>query len=193
MLINEILDSSNDAIIHELSTIHRACGQFLADSHGSPLYKLLPKAYKDVHRVKVRQQRYNNELDEAFNKAFESNFRNIRQRAVFAVPTMPMQTESTEPFYVFPLDGYKFLYSREVKNSSADYQQVMNVLVEQFNNDEAINLVTDILKYTYVQTDLNEGIESGSEIILYGIPAYYAIRVSSVTNYNKIIGETYVK
>lgn len=193
MLINEILDSSNNTIIHELNTVRKTCSQFLTDSHGSPLYKLLPKTYKDVHRVKVRQQKYNNELAEAFNKAFEETFRNIRQRAIFAAPTKPIQTEEMEPFYVFPLNGYKFLYCKEVKNSNADYQQVMNILVEQFNNDEAINLITDILKYTYVQTDLNEGIVSGSEIILYGIPAYYAVRVSSISNYNKITGEQYVK
>lgn len=193
MLINEILDSSNNTIIHELNTVRKTCGQFLTDSRGFPLYKLLPKTYKDVHRVKVRQQKYNNGLAEAFNKAFEETFRNIRQRAIFAVPTKPIQTEEMEPFYVFPLNGYKFLYCKEVKNSNADYQQVMNILVEQFNNDEAINLITDILKYTYVQTDLNEGIVSGSEIILYGIPAYYAVRVSSISNYNKITGEQYVK
>lgn len=187
MLITELLGQDLPSISsHELDILKRSCSQFLTDSQHLPLYKSLPHTYKDFHRVKVRQQKLSGKVDEAFNHAFQENFTNIRQRAIFASPIRPSQSAEHDPFYIFPLNGYKFLYSKEVKNSNADYQHVVDTLVEQFDQSEAMDLVSDILKYTYTQTNLVEGLESGSEIILYGVPAYYAVRVSALHSYQSL-------
>lgn len=191
MLINELLHT--DGITHDraIATIRARCDQYLRESAHLPLYKLLPKAYDDFQRVKVRQQKKTDVITEAFNAAFDGDFNNIRQRAVFTTPALPQATDSHEPFYIFPTNGFKFLYSKEVKDSSSDYKRVIDTLFERLdNNDKAIEIVTDLLKLTYNREHLLEGIMSESEIIIYGIPQYYALRVSSVAPYGKIFHKT---
>jgi hypothetical protein len=187
MLVQELLGSPSGFGARETTTLKAKCSQFLRESAALPLYKLLPKTYGDFHRVKVRQRKNADEVTEAFNRAFGTQFHNLRQRAIFAVGAEPETTEDHEPFYVFPIDGYKFLYSKEVTNSSDNYKQVVEALFEQFeDNNKAIEIVTDVLKYTYVRENLVEGIISESEVILYGIPYYFAVRVAAVPPYGKL-------
>lgn len=188
MLVQELLGDTEGFGTREISTLKSKCTQYLHESAGLPLYKLLPNAYNDFHRVKVRQKRADDQVSEAFNRAFGAQFHNLRQRAIFTTGTEPVVTEDTEPFYVFPINGYKYLYSKEVTNSNNDYQQVIDSLFEQFeDNNKAIEIVTDVLKYTYVRDNLVEGIVSDSEVIFYGIPYYYAVRVAAVPPYGKLL------
>jgi hypothetical protein len=187
MLVQELLDDRlGFPGVQEINILKQCCSQFLQESATRPVYKLLPMTYDDFHRVKVRRKPLSDDnVSEVFDRAFGTQ--HIRQRAIFVSGSLPVITENVEPFYVFPVDGYKFLYSKEVGNSNNDYQQVLDSLFEQFeDNDKAIEIVTDVLKYTYVRDNLAEGIISKSEIILYGIPCYYAMRVSAALDYNKI-------
>lgn len=187
MLVQELLGDSSGFSTREINTLKAKCTQFLRESAALPLYKLLPKNYNDFHRVKVRQKNLDDKVSEVFNKAFGTQFHNLRQRAIFASGTQPQPTDDVEPFYIFPIDGYKFLYSKEVTNSNSDYQQVMDSLFQQFEDDnKVIEIVTDVVKYTYVRENLVEGIISDSEIILYGIPYYYAVRCVAVPPYGKL-------
>jgi len=187
MLIQELFGETSKFGSREINTLKAKCTQFLHESAALPLYKLLPKTYGDFHRVKVRQKHVEDEVSEAFNRALGEQFRNLRQRAIFASGVQPTPTDDTEPFYVFPVDGYKFLYSKEVKDSNNDYKLVIGTLFEQLeDNTKVIEIVTDVLKYTYVRENLAEGIVSDSEIILYGIPCYYAVRVAKVPPYGKL-------
>lgn len=187
MLVQELLGDTSGFGSREINTLKAKCAQFLRESAALPLYKLLPRNYTDFHRVKVRQKNTDDDLSEAYNRAFGMQFRNLRQRAVFASGTSPEPTDTTEPFYVFPTNGYKYLYSKEVKNSNADYKQVMESLFQRFeDNNKALDIVTDVLKYTYLRENLAEGIISESEIILYGIPHYYAVRTAAVPPYGKL-------
>lgn len=187
MLVQELLGEPSGVGSRELTTLKAKCSQFLRESAMLPLYRLLPKTYGDFHRVKVRQKSGDDKISEVFNRAFGTQFHNLRQRAIFASGTEPVVTETAEPFYVFPIDGYKFLYSKEVTNSNSDYKQVIDSLFEQFeDNNKVIEIVTDVLKYTYVRENLAEGIVSDSEIILYGIPYYYAVRAATVPAYGKL-------
>lgn len=187
MLVEDLLGKHSEVGTRELTVIKKSCAQFLKESAGLPLYKLLPSSYGNFHRVKVRQQKRNNTIAEAFNRAFGKDFYNLHQRSIFTYAAAPTDiAEGTEPFYVFPTDGYKFLYSKEVTNSTNDYKTVMNTLIEQFDNDKAVELITDVLKYTYVSDNLVEGIISDSEIIFYGVPSFYAIRVSAHPAYGTL-------
>lgn len=187
MFIEDLIGKISPIGTREAQIIGTECSQFIADSHNQPVFRLLPTSYNDFHKVKVRFQKRQSRVNEVFNKAF-NDYHNLRQRAIFAYGKCPNITEhTTEPFYVFPINGYKFLYCHEVANSNEDYKQVLETLFEQFhNNDTALEVATDVLKYTYVRDNLLEGITSGSEVIFYGIPFYYAVRVKSVQNYNKI-------
>lgn len=188
MLVQELFGETSGFGSREINTLKAKCTQFLHESAALPLYKLLPKTYGDFHRVKVRQKNTAGKINEVFDRAFGTQFPNLRQRAIFASGTKPNPSDDTnESFYVFPVDGYKFLYSKEVTNSNSDYKQVIDSLFEQFeDNNKAIEIVTDVLKYTYVCENLVEGLVSDSEIILYGVPCYYAVRVAAVAPYGKL-------
>ncbi len=194
MFLNELLSSDNTG---ELEPVLKNCQQFLKESARLPLLKNLPIDYKDLHKVKVRQRKKANDLSETFNQAFQGEHSKIFQRAVFANGQESLEKpidETQEPFYVFPIDGYKFMYCKEVKNSNSEYRQVFDALFEQFGNDkdQATTVIADLLKFTYTRENLNEGISLGSEIIIYNIPYYFAVRVSQQESYNKLLTSLHI-
>ena len=96
-------------------------------------------------------------------------------------------TENVEPFYVFPANGFKFLYSKEVDNSTENYKQVFESILDTVGEASGKDIFTDLLRFTYISENLANGIESGAEIIIYGIPYYYAIRESQIDNYDELL------
>lgn len=187
MLVEELLNQNSYCTTTDIQLIKLECSHFLRESAGHPLFKSLPDTYNDVHKVKVRMQKRKDQISEAFNQAFKSHFHNIRQRAIYAYASEQPLSESTEQFYVFPINGYKFLYSKQVSNSSADYKQVIDTLFENIDDiNNATSLVTDLLHLTYTDQNLVEGLIADSEIIMYGIPYYYAVRTSAISDYTKI-------
>lgn len=174
----------------EIQLLRTNCTQFLQESHGHPLFKNLSTEYGDFHKVKVRKRKgESGDFTETFNEAFENQHPGLRQRAIFAnghSTFQPVFTENSEPFYVLPIDGYKFMYSREVENSGQEYKQVFDTLFEEFGEEKGNEVITDLLRFTYTSANLSEGIESGSELIIYGIPYFYAVRVES-TEYQDLL------
>lgn len=184
MLVDDILGHE----INHTQFLGNVCSQFLHETGNLPLLKSLPVSYSDIQKVKARKQKRSDVVSEVFNKAFNSTWMDLRQRAIIAYPSNPPISEQTEPFYVLPINGYQYMYSKEVTNSTSNYKQMIDVLFEQFsNNYQALDIITDLLKFTYTNTDLIEGIQSQSEIILYGIPYYYAVRVATYPNYQELI------
>lgn len=174
----------------EIQLLRTSCTQFLQESRGQPLFKNLSSEYGDFHKVKVRKRKgESGDFTETFNEAFEEQHPGLRQRAIFANgPSSfhPTFNEGMEPFYVLPIDGYKFMYSREVENSGQEYKQVFDTLFEEFGEEKGNEVLTDLLRFTYTSTNLHEGIESGSELIIYGIPYFYAIRAAE-TEYGDVL------
>jgi hypothetical protein len=188
MLINDILIPRSPT--NEFSIVAEYCSDFINESEGFPLVKNLPISYNNVHRVKVRLHKKKTEVTETFNQAFNDEITNFRQRAIFASSSLQNinEKQNTEMFYVFPKDGYKFLYNKEISNSNKDYKQAFDTILEQLgDNNEAIQVIADLLKYTYTSKHLTEGIQSGSEIILYNIPFYYAVRTSLFPDYEDLL------
>jgi len=186
MLFEDIIGTPSFGT-RESSLIKAECSQFLKESAGLPLLKPLPSTYLPFQKVKVRQQKRNDVVGEIFNEAFREKFTNLRQRAVFTYTQPPLVESQQELFYVFPINGYHFLYSKEVTNSSHDYRRVVDTLFEHFGDSlKASEVVTDMLKYTYSSTNLREGIESHAEVILYGIPYYYAVKATAVNGYTSL-------
>ena len=178
MRINDLL-KMKEGVAH-------ICSQFIAESGGLPLFRSLTTEGEHARRVKVRQRKFESSVAEAFNAAFIERSRNIYQRAIFATTEPESITESTEPFFVFPLNGYRFMYCTEVHKTNTGFQKAFDTLMEQFGDDseeEAINVLKDLLTYSYIDTNLHEGISRGSEIIIYNTPSYVAVRCSSVGGY----------
>ncbi len=192
MRIDDIIQPEDSR--EELAIIAERCSDFIAESDGHPLLKNLPSEYGDYHKVKVRlrknRKQDTREFAERFNNAFKDSVRNLRERAIFSngVATFRVSEDpDQEPFFIFPVDGYDYMYSREVENSSTNYKSAFDSILEQLGTNEAENIITELLKFNYTQDKLTEGIESGSEIIIYNIPYFYAIRVQTVDNYQELI------
>lgn len=178
MLLNEILIQQHPIVIE--------CSEFLELSEKLPLLKNLSTHYENFDKVKIRQRKKKDKVTQTFNEAFKQKTYHIGQRSLFANGSATFIAESgkIEPFFVFPINGFKFIYSPEVTNSQTDYQDAIDTVVEQFGDKE---IIKDVLKYSYTSTNLSEGIRHGSEIVIYNIPYYYAIRSSTVDNYNSLI------
>lgn len=188
MLIEDLIGQGVGVGVQEVQMIKHHCSQFLGESAGLPLFKNLPTTYNNFHKVKVRLQKRKDDVTDVFERAFGNEFSNLRQRAVLAYPSATPATKDLTPFYIFPVNGYKYLYSKEVVNSSTDYRRVIDTLFEQMDDvSSASELVSDLLKFTYTSTMLHEGVVSGSEIILYSIPFYYAVRVSACQDYPSLL------
>lgn len=177
MFLDEILHGKKK----KSHPILQECTEFLSLSEGNPLFKNLPKKYDDFHKVKVRKRKRKDAFTKTFNEAFDE-IPDLRQRAIFAngLTTLITENNEQEPFYIFPINGFKFMYSEEVTNSKFDYQQAFNTILE-YVGDKTV--VEQLLKYTYTNKNLAEGISRGSEIIIYNVPYFYAVRSSTVTNY----------
>lgn len=187
MLVEDLFNYNN-TLPEYIKVIQAECSQFLTDSNGLPLHKSLPSHYSDFQKVKVRFKRTENVVGSAFNQAFVNETHNLAQRAIFAYSTPPTLEEDMDMFYIFPIDRYKFLYSREVTNSNSEYKQVMDVMLEAFDSmDKATEIVTDLLKYTYSTTNLYEGLAANAEVILYNVPYYYALRANLEPTYSQIV------
>ena len=190
MNITDLIQSPQER--EELKTIHIKCEIFLEESHGLPLYKNLSTNYGDFQKVKVRSKKATDTYVDTFNEAFSEELFNLHQRAVFAngyesfEPADPI-TEALEPFYIFPVNGYRYMYSAEVENSTHDYKHLFDNLFEQFGNNGGRDVATDLLKFSYRHERLFEGIERGSEIIIYNLPCYYAMRTSAAGDYNDLL------
>lgn len=177
----------------ELLIVGEKCREFLEESARRPLLKNLSTQYGDFHKVKVRKRKSVERerlFTETFNEAFTDINYDMRQRAIFANGPQsfaPVVTEELEPFYIFPIDGYKFLYSREVKNSTQDYKHVLDIIMEEFGEDRGNEVMSDLLKFSYTSENLSEGIDAGAEIVIYNIPYFYAIRASTVNDYEELL------
>jgi len=188
MLVEDVLTAGLPNHLPIFNSISRHCSQFLKESDNCPLYKLLPTSYDDVQKIKVRTKKQTQgRMFETLNQAFKNKYAGIAQRAVFAQSILPMSEISLEPFYVFPLDEFQFVYNKEICKSSVDIQQTVDTVFESMSSKHAIEILSDVLQSNYTSVNLAEGIKANAEIIIYNIPCYYAVRVSSYLKYDKLL------
>lgn len=174
-----------------IDIIERDCLRFVYESAGQPIYRFLPKSkYGDFSKIKIRKKRsvVNDKLNELFSTMFGIE---IFKTTLFSSgnPTSLSRDQDDGLYYVFPADRYKYLYSMEIQSSSVDYRRLFESLFDSFDDVECEQIVKDLLKFTYESNDLEKAIRSGSEIIFYGSPFYYAIHVSLIKDYEAFISE----
>jgi len=184
MRVKELIHTYENS---NLDLIKNQCYQFLEESAGLPVFKTLPHTYEDFQKVKARKRKRSNTFSSTFNGAFKDEMNDLRERAIFANGTIEHVKESLEPFYVFPINGYRFLYSKEVKDSTESYREVFESIFDNLGATSGQAVFTDLLRFTYLSENLPLGIESGAEIILYKVPYYYAVRESSVDSYEELL------
>jgi hypothetical protein len=167
--------------------IMKECSEFIKLSEGKPLVKYLPTDGPDNRKIKVRKKQTTSTFDKLFNNVFTSH-PDLRQRCVFASGNLnesKYPPENQELFYIFPTDGYQFMYSPNVRNSSVQYKETLESFMDILG-DDAPTTFSEVLKYDYVTNNLVSGLDTGCEIIVYGVPYYYAIRKSSIKSYSTL-------
>lgn len=167
--------------------VKEACGDFLRAAGRQPLFKTMPSHYDDFRKVKVRFRRMNNEKSELINRSFQDQHNKLYQRSVFAWTDRSCLPATEDAFYIFPINGYEFLYNTEIKNSTLEYQKTLEVLMKEARSAEEANaLFSDVLKYTYESNDLDKAFEAKSEVIVHNIPFFYSVR-ADVIDYDELI------
>lgn len=171
-----------------IPTITENCSDFLRQSQGKPLLKNLSVNSDGFKRIKVRKQKIKNDLDGIYNSAFDYHTY-LKQRCVisYTLESLPNSSENKEPFYIFPINGYKFLFSKNVNNSNETYYNMLKLLENKIGIDRSQNVMEDVLKYNYEDTNLYEALVNDCEIIIFGIPYFYAVKKSIVNNYRELI------
>lgn len=172
----------------ELPTLKQHCQQFLLESEGLPLVKYLPKNKDGFCKVKLRHQNKTampfvgalNEslkgvvsVDNIFNRSLRANGYSGQQ----------LQTNDLDLFYVFPIDGYRYVYNPSIQRHERELYESYNVLSQ---TESGLGIFQDLIKMVYRNDRLNEAISSGAEVLIYGIQAYYALRATIVSDYEAV-------
>lgn len=193
MHINDIVvytkRSTPTQVIRPFSVISRECSQYLKESSGRPLYRSFTTQsnpiMENLYKIKVRHKKTTEPtLTEMYSEALVPK---IRERSVFTHGTPRASQQNETQFFIFPKDGYKYLYSKEITDSSDDYKQVIDALIETVSYDKTYEIVTDMLKFTYSNKNLMEGIQEDAEILFYNIPYFYAIPTNSCSSYEEVL------
>lgn len=167
-----------------LPTINTECSLFLLESQGKPLVKYLPSQGDGLRKIKVRKKKKNDEFNQTFNQSFFTEFNDIRNRAVFVNGSQPTDS-NMEAFYVFPIDGYRFMYSPEVFNSTELYKDTFDKLIQAAGKNNGMQIFMEMLQLSYRYDNLPNAIDIGCEVIIYDISHYYAVRANLVDDYKK--------
>jgi hypothetical protein len=172
-----------------IPTLSHECSQFLADSKGNPILKHLPIPGQGFRRVKVRQKKHIDQFSSTFSEAFYQERKNLLRRAVIArnESTLLPAPPGMEPFYVFPRNGFRFMYCQNPEVTTEAYKDILTQMIKAVGTESGLSVFHEVVKYQYTFSDLDCGIMSGAEVIFYQIPWYYAIRKSLVLDYQKFI------
>lgn len=173
----------------EFDLVRRDCSRFLREAHDLPLLKALPSGYTNFKKIKVRKKK--SQINTPLNRVFRNTVGiDLYETTMFASKNTSINdTFNMDLFYVFPVDKYKFLYSLEVKNTSISYGTLLETLTEVMGSTSSEQVVSELIELNYVQDNLADGIKSGSEIVFFGIPKYYAVRCSVFNSYEKLLEE----
>lgn len=171
-------------------TIKNECSQFIQKSNGIPLFKSLVSGKDGFIKVKARHRKvHDDSFENAFNSAFENQTPKMLSKAIFC-NTNEIILPNHENYYVFPIDGYRILYSKNDINTSKTYQFALAEILDMVAEQHAVSLLTTILSDDYTDIDLSEALSNKKEILIYNIPYFYAIKCSlfpSIDDYKKII------
>ena len=169
-----------------IPTIQNECSIFLNHSNGIPLLRNFSVKRDGFIRVKVRKPKKRTQLDNVFDEAF--NYNNLKQRCIisYTESSIPNDGKECEPFYIFPIDGFKVMFSEMVRDHS-QYNSTLELLQSKLGKAKSENIISDLLKYTYKTQDLSLALSYNCEIIIYNIPYFYAVKKSLIEDYADFI------
>lgn len=171
----------------QLDTLRTGCADFLRESSGIPLVKMLPKSTHGFCKIKVRKRR-TDIFSTVFNEVYKETHKEILNRSILAngIWATDDRGGTREPFFVFPINGYKFMYSVDSTICTEETKQSLFFLLETMHIDDVADILDSNLPSLYTCDNLKEGLEMGSEMMVFGIPYFYAVRCSLVDSYSAL-------
>lgn len=85
---------------------------------------------------------------------------------------------------MFPINGFRILYNQQIDDYNSYIKNLEGIL---HNTNSMEHLLKSLFEYAYVEGDILEAVKSGSDILVYDIPYYYAVRKSLVQSYDNFI------
>lgn len=159
----------------QINKLSVECSQFLDESCDQPVYKNINKN-RTFTKFKARAKKNTDTFSEAFNGMFVPK---LRQRAIYA-HGIPQLCEGLEhSYYIFPKNGFQYVYNTQIQDSSV-YEHV-------FNSVDSVSIFNELIQHNYTNNNLNEGIQSGAEILFHNIPYCYAVNVKSFDSYRELL------
>lgn len=149
--------------VDSLRKINIRCTDFLDTA--IPLYKVLPwDAYGTFSRVKVRQRKEPS-FGAQLNQLVGSD---ISTRFIDAMTVEPPLSETQSLYYLFPVDGYRFVWSPSAAN-----------VIESLKEGSAVNQVRS--------ANIHLAAQAQRDLLLYGIADYYVIHTDAAPNYSVLL------
>jgi len=173
-------------ILHKIKT---ECSNFIEESKGNYAQKSLYFDGRFVKRVKVRKKKIKDNFSTLFDEAFEDEYKNIHRRSIFCNGPHSSENISDKPkFYVFSINGYKFLYNPDI-DYHKEYMKIYDRLKTTMDTINVKDTFKDMIEYSYKQTEQNleNALFSENEIIFYNIPYYYAVKKSKHPDYSTLL------
>lgn len=154
----------------DLSLLRSQCSQFLRES-SLPLIKTLPST-KAFYKLKARYRKQD-PIAENINNALQIPL--LLEKSV----VVNNASDHLTKFYVFPINGYKFIYSDNIKESTQLFT-MYNII----NNTE---LYANIIQDLTHNHNINEAIQSNNQIMLYNIPYCYCVNSNAIESYKNLL------
>lgn len=145
--------------------IRQECSDFLYETN-RPLFKEL-NATDVFKRVKNRHQQklpdaYAQVLSEAISRPGEH----------FNLERSVITTSQLSSHYVFPINGYKYVYFPYSNNLKEHFDFVTNAT--------SVELATELASMTHRRMDLHEALNSNIQCAVYNISHYYAVSTALI-------------
>lgn len=164
-----------------LQRIQLRCAEFLSHPP-TPLYKHLPGApYEEVDRVKVRHGRAT-PYDVILSRVFGDP--KLHERVIECTTQFPEDIDD-HWYYMFPTLGAQYVWSDKVERL-IDYLSLVNESLTDTPIDQWAHLETRI-RFNVIQNTPTPP-PLGCDVLVYGIPDFYVVRVSSCPNYEDLLG-----
>ncbi len=168
------------------SSIIKECSEFLESSNGRPIFRMLPSSGEGFRKIKIRKKtKHTKEFERYFDMAFREQYKDLRLRSMIA-QTKPHAdvTVGMEEFYIFPPNGFQVIFNKQIE-SYAEYIDSLQEVIQTSNNAE--ELLRSLFRYTYTKGNISEAISCGSDVLIYDMSYYYAVRKSLFPDYSSFI------
>lgn len=194
MLLTEI---TNDSQIDEfIERVSKECKPFLyAKDPGQLLYRGMQIIDEILYNKIIRKHRVPTDIPHDFHSFIDRYFKQhfdyyFRSNAMFMTSNYGFASAYGQVYAVYPVDSFQFLWSPKVKDLYPILAKIMRQKykfdIQEFESgydneqiEKILNDLSNILKdLEYKNTDLDEAINSGNEIMIGG-DSYHAFRVKN--------------